>query len=143
MKIRIVILIIFSLLHVNIGAMGEVLDIDSVSHSKPPHYLIPAIGGSLVVAGSLLDFDHGGSWEGMPYTPSFSYKADEVLRFAPAVALVGVRESGGAERRRQRDQNRHPARQIFCAMRSTEAPRSLPPAWSGDRSPDRNPSLPP
>ena len=91
MKIRIVILIIFSLLHVNIGAMGEVLDIDSVSHSKPPHYLIPAIGGSLVVAGSLLDFDHGGSWEGMPYTPSFSYKADEVLRFAPAVALVGMK----------------------------------------------------
>lgn len=94
MKIRNVILIIFSLLHVNIGAMGEVLDIDSVSHSKPPHYLIPAIGGSLVVAGSLLDFDHGGSWEGMPYTPSFSYKADEVLRFAPAVALVGMKAFG-------------------------------------------------
>lgn len=94
MKIKVAILIIFSLLCLNVEVMGESCGTDSISHSEPPCYLLPAIGGSVVVTGSLLDFDHGGSWEGMPYTPSFSYKADEVLRFVPAVALVGMKAFG-------------------------------------------------
>lgn len=57
-------------------------------------YLLPAIGGSLIVAGSLIGFDHGGSQPEEGYTPAFSYKADEVLRFVPAMALVGMKACG-------------------------------------------------
>lgn len=94
MKIKVAILFVFSLLHTSVRAMDDVVVCDSVTHAEPPRYLLPAIGGSWVLAGSLLDFDHGGSWEGMPYTPSFRYKADEVLRFVPAVALVGMKAFG-------------------------------------------------
>lgn len=59
-----------------------------------PKYLLPAIGGGLVVTGSILDFDHGGRTVGMDFTPSFSYKADEVLRFVPAMALVSMKALG-------------------------------------------------
>lgn len=53
-----------------------------------------AVGGGLVLAGSLLDFDHGGRQLGGDYPSAFSYKADEVLRFVPAVALVGMKAFG-------------------------------------------------
>lgn len=76
-------------------AWGGNIDKDSLTYKREaPAYLMPAIGGGLVLAGSLLDFDHGGRTLGMPYTPSFSYKADEVLRFVPAAALVGMKAFG-------------------------------------------------
>lgn len=60
-----------------------------------------AVGGGLVLAGSLLDFDHGGRQLGSIYPSAFNYKADEVLRFVPAVALVGMK-SFGIESRTER-----------------------------------------
>ncbi len=67
---------------------------EGIQDSIPPKCLLPAIGGSLVLGASLLDFDHGGIRSGDAYSPSFSYKADEVLRFVPAVALVGMKALG-------------------------------------------------
>lgn len=54
-----------------------------------------------MLGGSLINFDHGGRYLGMPHTPSFSYKADEVLRFVPAMALVGMK-AWGVESRTQK-----------------------------------------
>lgn len=94
MKIKIIFALIFSFLYTTIKATDEVTPTDTISGEAPPKYLLPAIGGGVALAGSLIDFDHGGSHLGMSYTPSFSYKADEVLRFVPAVALVGMKALG-------------------------------------------------
>lgn len=94
MKVKVAILVIISLLCSNVKASGEVVGDSLTCRREAPAYLLPAIGGGLVLGGSLIDFDHGGSWVGMPHTPSFSYKADEVLRFVPAVALVGMKAFG-------------------------------------------------
>ena len=75
-------------------AGGNVERDSLTSEREAPAYLMPAIGGSLVVAGSLLDFDHGGRALGMDFKPSFDCKADEVLRFVPAMALVGMKALG-------------------------------------------------
>ncbi len=92
----------FGLLCPFLRVMGENVEKDSLrSQKERPAYLMPAIGGGLVVAGSLLDFDHGGSTLGMNLKPSFDYKADEVLRFVPAMALVGMK-SLGVESRTER-----------------------------------------
>lgn len=53
-----------------------------------------AVGGSLLLAGSLIDFDHGGRKIGGQYHQAFSCKADEVLRFVPTVALMSMKLSG-------------------------------------------------
>lgn len=84
--------------------MAQVLSLqkDSVSSKPTPTrekvfklQAAPMVaGGSLLLAGSLLDFDHGGSQVGMDYTPSFTLKADEVLRFVPALTLVGMKLAG-------------------------------------------------
>lgn len=75
-------------------AGGNVERDSLTSEREAPAYLMPAIGGSLVVVGSLLDFDHGGRALGMDFKPSFDCKADEVLRFVPAMALVGMKALG-------------------------------------------------
>lgn len=91
MKKVFVILLAFCLLHPVVRA--EVHG-DTATVKPRRNYLLPAIGGSLVVAGSLIDFDHGGSRLTADYKPAFSYKADEVLRFVPAMALVGMKAFG-------------------------------------------------
>lgn len=92
---RYVTIFIFCLLCHIVKATDYIQKSDSLPVRKEmPAYLMPAIGGGLVVAGSLLDFDHGGRVVGMEFTPSFSYKADEVLRFVPAMALVGMKAFG-------------------------------------------------
>ena len=92
---RITILLIICLLSPFTKVSGKEIEGDSLTHEREiPRYLLPAIGGGLALAGSVLDFDHGGRIVGMEFTPSFSYKADEVLRFVPAMALVGMKAFG-------------------------------------------------
>ena len=95
MKLRAIItLLICGLLHTTLRAENGIQQIDTIPSKAVPNYLLPSIGGSLVLAGSLLDFDHGGSFLGMDFKPSFTYKADEVLRIVPAAALVGMKAFG-------------------------------------------------
>ncbi len=80
---------------------AEVLIGDSLGKS---FFISPykvTVGGGLVLAGSLLDFDHGGRQLGEIYPSVFSYKADEVLRFVPVVALVGMKSFGIESRTKQ------------------------------------------
>lgn len=91
---RAIILLIICLLYPFAKVSSEGIASDSLMREgKVPKYLLPAIGSG-VVAGSILDFDHGGRTVGMEFTPSFNYKADEVLRFVPAMALVGMKAFG-------------------------------------------------
>lgn len=92
---RHIITLIICLLCQVVKATDKVNPSDSLrARREAPAYLMPAIGGGLVVAGSLIGFDHGGRTLGMDFTPSHNYKADEVLRFAPAIALVGMKALG-------------------------------------------------
>lgn len=82
-------------------AKAEVLISDSLGKSS---FVLPyklAVGSGLVLSGSLLNFDHGGRQLGEIYPSTFSYKADEVLRFVPAVALVGMKSLGIESRTKQ------------------------------------------
>lgn len=92
---RYVTTLIFCLLCNIVKVSGKGIEGDSLTREREiPRYLLPTIGGGLVMAGSLLDFDHGGRTQGMDFKHSFSYKADEVLRFVPAAALVGMKAFG-------------------------------------------------
>ncbi|MBR2360832.1 MAG: phosphatase PAP2 family protein [Bacteroidaceae bacterium] len=73
---------------------AEVLVGDTLGKSFAISPYKVSVGGGLVLAGSLLDFDHGGRQLGENCPSAFSYKADEVLRFVPAVALVGMKAFG-------------------------------------------------
>lgn len=94
MKTKVAILLISCLSGTTCKAYGHVSPTDSVHQKEVPAYLLPAIGGGIVVAGSLLKSDHGGRAQGIGFKPSFDYKADEVLRFVPAAALVGMKAFG-------------------------------------------------
>ncbi|MBR5804110.1 MAG: phosphatase PAP2 family protein [Bacteroidaceae bacterium] len=94
MKIKVLALLVLCLLNVEMKALGVTHSNDSLLHRKENTYLSPFVGGSLVLVGSLLTFDHGGSTLGMAFEPSFKCKADEYLRFAPGVALVGMKAFG-------------------------------------------------
>ncbi len=94
MKSKAIILLIFCLLQTSIKAENHIERVDTIPSFKAPSLLLPAMGGGLVVVGSLLHFDHGGSTIGMDFKPSFDYKADEVLRFTPAIAMVGMKAFG-------------------------------------------------
>ena len=94
MKIGVLTLLLLCLLNVESRAIGLTHSIDTLSQWRESTCLSPIIGGSLVLAGSLLTFDHGGSTLGMNFEPSFRCKADEYLRFAPGVALVGMKAFG-------------------------------------------------
>ena len=59
---------------------AEVLVGDTLGKSFAISPYKVSVGGGLVLAGSLLDFDHGGRQLGENCPSAFSYKADEVLR---------------------------------------------------------------
>ena len=94
MKSKTIILLIFCLLQTSIKAENYIKRNDTIPSLNTPSMLLPAMGGGLVVAGSFLHFDHGGSTLGMDFKPAFNYKADEVLRFVPAVAMVSMKAFG-------------------------------------------------
>lgn len=52
-------------------------------------------GLRMLLTGSLMKSDHGGNrFDAATYKPAFEYKCDEVLRFVPAIALVGMKALG-------------------------------------------------
>lgn len=69
---------------------------DSISHERSARHdrFAPYLGMGLIAGGILLTNDHSDRPLPSGYRSAFSCKADEVLRFAPALALVGMKTFG-------------------------------------------------
>ena len=93
-KSKIVIILILCALSTFAEAKINLGKEDTLSTTPHREWLLPAIGGGSVLTGATISFDHGGNPPATGYTPAFSYKADEVLRFVPAMALVGMKALG-------------------------------------------------
>ncbi len=97
-----IVLLLFLLPSTSIAGWRELCDSSMVEHSSKESisliprysYFLPLQGVCLVTAASLMKYDHKGVTLHMDYKPSFDYKADEVLRFVPALAVAGMKVLG-------------------------------------------------
>ena len=89
------ILIITLLLPILAQSRRNVQQLDSIHKESPANrYALPLLSVGLITTGSLLNMEHSGSRLRTDYKPSFNYKSDEVLRFIPVLALVGMKTLG-------------------------------------------------
>lgn len=110
-KLIYIVLLLFLLSSTSRARRQELCDSSMVEDSSSGNvsliprysYFLPLQGVCLVTAASLMKYDHKGSTLHVDYKPSFDYKADEVLRFVPALAVAGMKVLGVESRSSWKD----------------------------------------